>query len=70
MHQQGVLFAGPAVPLLWGRVVICARCDKPILPGEKAVPVDKFSTSGGGITLHVHADPCVQPPSQTAPISQ
>lgn len=48
----------------------CARCDKPILPGEKSVPLDKTSASGGGITLHVHAKLCTRPPTQTAPIPQ
>ncbi|WP_415947749.1 hypothetical protein [Streptomyces sp. KLOTTS4A1] len=34
--------------------MICCRCDKPILPGQKSRQVTKFSASGGGITLHEH----------------
>ena len=36
--------------------MICARCDKPIGRDEQALPVDKTSTSGRGITLHDHAE--------------
>jgi len=69
VHQQGVLFAGPAVPLLWGRVVICARCDRAILREEKAVKVDKFSTSGAGIIGHVH-ERCPRPGPYGDPIPE
>lgn len=48
-------------------MMICARCDKTIQRGEKALPLDKFSESGGGITIYVHARPCTRPPTQTAP---
>jgi hypothetical protein len=47
---------------------MCARCNEPILPGEKALPVDKLSPSGGGSTLHVHAVLCRRPPTQTSPV--
>lgn len=47
----------------------CARCDKPILPEEEAVPIDKFSASGAGIIGHVHAR-CPRPSTQTAPVSR
>jgi len=50
--------------------MICARCDKPIMPGEKYEAVDKFSPSGTGGTLHVHKKPCKQTLTQTAPESE
>lgn len=50
--------------------MICARCDKPIRPGEKTVPIDKDSNSGGGITIHVHDYLCRRPPTQTSPVSR
>lgn len=49
--------------------MICARCDKPIRPGQKYEPVDKFSASGAGSTLYVHAVWCQRTPRQTAPAS-
>ena len=48
--------------------MICARCDKPIPRGE-GMPVDKVSSSGGGLTLHVHRKLCPKPLTQTAPES-
>jgi hypothetical protein len=48
---------------------MCARCDEPIRPGEKALPVDKLSPSGAGSTLHVHAVLCRRPRTQTSPVS-
>jgi hypothetical protein len=48
--------------------MICARCDEPIPPGQEQ-PVDKFSTSGAGLVLHVHTKLCPQTPTQTAPES-
>lgn len=47
----------------------CARCDLLILPGEEPKPVAKFSPSGGGITLYVHADLCKSAQIQTSPVS-
>lgn len=47
--------------------MICARCDKPIRPGEPYDPVDKFSPSAGGMVLHVHRRLCKRPPTQAAP---
>lgn len=47
----------------------CSRCDKPILPGEKFEEVDKFSPSGPGVVLQVHAKVCKRPYSQTTPHS-
>lgn len=46
---------------------ICARCDRLILPGEKAETVDKLSPSGGGITLVVHPVLCKSAQPQTSP---
>lgn len=46
---------------------ICARCDRLILPGEKAETVDKPSPSGGGITLFVHPSLCKSAQLQTSP---
>lgn len=44
----------------------CARCDKPILPGEAYEEVEKFSPSAGGAVLHVHTKKsCKRPYSQT-----
>jgi hypothetical protein len=34
--------------------MICARCDRPILPGEDYEVADKPSGSGCGTTLHLH----------------
>lgn len=48
---------------------MCARCNESILPGERALPVDKLSPSGAGVTLHVHAVLCKRPPTQTSPVS-
>jgi hypothetical protein len=50
--------------------MICARCDQPILPGEKSLPIEKFSPSAAGGTEYVHAVLCKQPPTQTAPVQQ
>lgn len=50
--------------------MICACCDKPILPGQEYKAVEKFSPSAAGGTLHVHKTPCKPPPTQTAPESE
>jgi len=47
--------------------MICVRCDRGILPAEKAVKVDKFSTSGAGIIGHVH-ERCPRPGPYGDPI--
>jgi hypothetical protein len=46
---------------------MCARCNEPILPGVERLPVDKFSPSGAGGTLFVHAVLCKRLPIQTSP---
>lgn len=46
--------------------MICARCDRPISPGqEERVPV--HSASGAGATLVLHRGMCRRP--VTAPVS-
>jgi hypothetical protein len=45
--------------------VICARCDKPIRPGEEYVRVDNPGASGAGSTLYIHAVRGVPVPQQT-----
>ena len=45
--------------------MICARCDKPIRPGEQYVQVDNPGASGSGATMHIHAERCVPAPQQT-----
>lgn len=49
-------------------IIICARCDKPILPEEGKEPIDKMSPSGAGLTLHVHKVLCPRPRLQTTPV--
>lgn len=49
-------------------IIICARCDKPILPDEGYEPIAKMSPSGAGITLHVHKVLCPRPRLQSAPV--
>ncbi|MGW6215176.1 hypothetical protein [Streptomyces sp. NPDC055109] len=48
-------------------VMICARCDQPIMPGQgsNTFPVD--STSAGRSDVTVHAELCDLPAHQTAP---
>lgn len=47
--------------------MICARCDQPILPGQKTrtYPVD--GASGAGTTVVVHEWLCRKQPTQTYP---
>jgi hypothetical protein len=47
--------------------MICARCDQPILPGQRSqtYPVDSGSAAGADVT--VHAELCEMPDHQTAP---
>ncbi|WP_415949966.1 hypothetical protein [Streptomyces sp. KLOTTS4A1] len=42
--------------------MICRHCDKPIVPGQNYIALDKFSASGGGITLHEHTN-CPRTPA-------
>lgn len=44
--------------------MICARCDQPILPGQKSVPYDIPSPSGPGTTVYLHKELCVQVDAQ------
>ncbi len=44
----------------------CCRCDKPILPGQASAKVDRFSASGGGITLYEHTE--CPPPQRNLPV--
>lgn len=45
--------------------MFCARCDKPIQPGEPYERVDKMSPSGAGSTDHVHTVLCARLPVRT-----
>lgn len=47
--------------------MICGRCDKPILRGEKYETQIFPSASGPGATVHFHAQLCQRTPRQTAP---
>jgi hypothetical protein len=49
--------------------MICARCDQPILRGEKYETHDIPSPSGPGATVTLHKKLCERPLSQTAPYS-
>ncbi|MFJ8995644.1 hypothetical protein ACIRQH_35215 [Streptomyces sp. NPDC102279] len=46
--------------------MICARCDKPILPGQ-GTTLALDSPSAGGADVTVHAELCNMPGHQTAP---
>lgn len=48
--------------------MICARCDKPILPGQAYDTEHIDSPSVGGASVDLHRELCVQPPRQTAPV--
>lgn len=48
--------------------MICARCDKPILPGQPYEAFDRVSASAGGLTIHVHKQLCKRAQQQTAPV--
>lgn len=47
--------------------MICARCDQPILSGQKTVTVPKDSASAAGGTVVLHKVLCRKPPTQTYP---
>lgn len=51
-------------------MTICASCNRLILPSEEARPLDKFSTSAGGITVHVHVQWCGRALPETSPASR
>lgn len=46
---------------------ICARCDKPIQPGEKYIASFVPSATGPSNTIVLHEELCERPPTQTAP---
>jgi hypothetical protein len=46
-------------------MLICARCDKPILRGQRHESRDIPSPSGAGHTVHLHKEPCKRKPSRT-----
>ncbi|OQQ16158.1 hypothetical protein B0675_02420 [Streptomyces sp. M41(2017)] len=45
----------------------CARCDRPILPGQPSTTFPVDSASAGGADVTVHAELCDMPAHQTAP---
>lgn len=45
----------------------CARCDEPILPGQRSETFAVDSGSAAGADVTVHADLCPMPEHQTAP---
>ena len=50
--------------------MICARCSKPIRPGEPSDEFTQTAPTGGGATVPLHklgTPDCVRPPTQTAP---
>jgi hypothetical protein len=47
--------------------VICARCDKPIRPGEPYGTHDEVRPTGPGLTLYFHKRRCRKVPTQTSP---
>jgi hypothetical protein len=47
--------------------MLCARCDKPILPGEEYRSVDHITASGPGATVYVHKERCQAAPQQRYP---
>lgn len=47
--------------------MICARCDRPIMPGQGSTTFPVDSASAGGADVTVHAELCEMPGHQTAP---
>ncbi|MGW3024846.1 hypothetical protein [Streptomyces sp. NPDC001221] len=47
--------------------MICARCDKPIKPGEKYIKEIKDGASLGGAEIYLHKTLCKRAPRQTYP---
>lgn len=39
-------------------VLVCARCDYAILPGEAYITLNHERMSGPPVVSHVHKDPC------------
>lgn len=48
--------------------MICAHCDKPILPGQPYTHHDIEAASGPGATVFIHVEACPRKPQQTAPV--
>jgi hypothetical protein len=49
--------------------MFCARCDKPIRPGQPYKPYDIMSPTGPGTTVYLHVKPCTPVPTQTTQAS-
>lgn len=47
---------------------MCARCDMPLRDGDDFTTHSVDSPTGGGITVHLHTNPCRRTQQQTAPL--